>query len=301
MTVRTALRPGQPVGGALRDIAAGAVAEAQAILDDPERDATAKVHDIRRALKRWRALLRMLRSQHLENSEALRLQARDLARKLTVARDAKSAIDAFEDATHACRDLPIALSARSVAVVQAKLDGLKAENERSIWTDEIRQALSNYLAEAGAQVGRWNLDAVRFSDLARMLATTYRRARRSMPANWAEAAGEELHELRRRVVEHRYQMEVVEPLWPRLGRVWVDEAQRLRTRLGRYQDLEMLAAKVAARQPLARWRARLMPMIAHRQAEHVQAARRLATRLFAEPPKGFRRRLEALWKAQGGD
>src|SRR5262245_9456244 len=101
MSVRSALKPGQPVGAALRDVAAGAVAEAQAILNDPERDSTTKVHDIRRALKRWRALLRMLGPHLGESGEALRMQARDLARSLTVARDAQSAIDAFNDATEA--------------------------------------------------------------------------------------------------------------------------------------------------------------------------------------------------------
>ncbi len=96
-------------------------------------------------------------------------------------------------------------------------------------------------------------------------------------------------------------MELIEPVWPRFARIWVDEAQRLRTRLGKYQDLEMLTAKAALHQPLAHWRSKLTPVIAHRQAEHLQAARRLATRLFAEPPKGFRRRLEALWDAQADD
>jgi CHAD domain-containing protein len=301
MSVRTALSPGEPVGGALRDIAAGAVAEAQAILNDPARDPTTKVHDIRRALKRWRALLRMLRPHLRESGEALRFQARDLARSLTVARDAQSAIDAFNDATEACLDLPIALPARSLVTIQSRLHALRAENERNIWTDEIQQGLSDYLAAAAWQASHWNLDALAFSDLADMLTTTYRRARRAMPRNWSEAEGEDLHELRRRVVEHRYQMELIEPIWPRLGRIWVDEAQRLRTRLGKYQDLEMLTAKAAPHQPLARWRSKLTPVIAHRQAEHVEASRRLATRLFAESPKGFRRRLEALWDAQTDD
>ncbi len=38
----------------------------------------------------------------------------------------------------------------------------------------------------------------------------------------------------------RYQMELIEPLWPRFGRMWTDEAERLRDRLGRCQDLEVL-------------------------------------------------------------
>src|SRR5690349_11815399 len=101
MNVRTALTPGEQVGGALREIAAGAVAEPLDILNDPARDPTTKVHDIRRALKRWRALLRMLRPHLRESGEALRFQARDLARRLTVARDAQSAIDALNDAVEA--------------------------------------------------------------------------------------------------------------------------------------------------------------------------------------------------------
>lgn len=301
MSVVSAIKPGQPVGAALRDIAAGAVAEAQAILNDPALDSTTKVHDVRRALKRWRALLRMLTPHLGEGGEALRLQARDLARRLTVARDAQSAIDAFQDATEACLELPIALPARSLLTIQGRLEALRAENERSIWNEAVQKDLADYLTSAAWQVGQWTLDALTFADLADMLTTTYRRARRSTPRSWNAPDGEELHELRRRVVEHRYQMELIEPVWPRLGRIWVDEAQRLRTRLGKCQDLEMLTAKAAPHQPLARWRSKLAPVIAHRQAEHVQAARRLATRLFAESPKGFRRRLEALWEAQAGD
>jgi CHAD domain-containing protein len=116
-----------------------------------------------------------------------------------------------------------------------------------------------------------------------------------MPEDWRAAAPQELHELRTRVVVHRYQMEIVEPLWPRLGRSWVREAQRLRTRLGRYNDLTVLAHYAEPHQPLARWRSRLQSAISQRQAQHVAASRRIAARLFAEKPKAFRNRLEAIW------
>jgi anti-sigma-K factor RskA len=100
-------------------------------------------------------------------------------------------------------------------------------------------------------------------------------------------------------VVHRYQMELVEPLWPRLTKLWVAEAQRLRERLGAHHDLTTLAALVAPHQPLARWRSRLAPLIAAREASHVKAAARVAGRLFAEKPRAFRRRLEALWESRG--
>ncbi len=106
-----------------------------------------------------------------------------------------------------------------------------------------------------------------------------------------------LHDLRSRVVAHRYQMELVEPLWPKFGRLWVAEAQRLRDRLGAFQDLSVMQGFTAPHQPLAPWRARLTPVIAARQAVHAKAAQRIAGRLFAERPRAFRKRMEALWKS----
>ncbi|HWP89315.1 MAG TPA: CHAD domain-containing protein [Burkholderiales bacterium] len=301
MNASPALEPGQPVGEALRSVASEILARAQLILDDPAREPTVTVHDIRRAMKRWRAFLRMLAPILGDGTESLREQARDLSRKLTAARDAQSAIDAFQDAVEAGLEQSAALSAQSLRTIQSRLEALRAEGERSIWNDERRREMSEYLANAATQVAGWNFQTIAFDDVADTLSTTYRRARRAIPRSWDEITAEELHELRRRVVEHRYQMELIEPAWPRLGRLWVDEAQRLRTRLGKYQDLAVLTLKAGPKQPLARWRSKLMPLIAHRQHEHAGAAKRIAARLFAESPKAFRRRLESLWEAQSDD
>ena len=103
-------------------------------------------------------------------------------------------------------------------------------------------------------------------------------------------SAEELHTLRQRVVDLRYQMELIEPLWPRFGRMWTDEAERLRDRLGRCQDLEVLRRLTDPHQPLAHWRSRLTPAIAERSGDLAQRASRIAHRLFAEKPKAFRHR-----------
>ena len=101
-----------------------------------------------------------------------------------------------------------------------------------------------------------------------------------------------------RVVVHRYQMELIEPLWPRLGKVWVGEAQRLRERLGKHQDLAVLRRLTLRGQLLARWNKLLTPAVDARQRDHIEAAMRLTTRLFAERPQDFQRRLEAMWEPQ---
>jgi len=91
-------------------------------------------------------------------------------------------------------------------------------------------------------------------------------------------------------------MELIEPLWPRFGRMWTDEAERLRDRLGRCQDLEVLKRLTGPHQPLAHWRSRLTPACTERTTELAQRAARIAVRLFAEKPKAFRHRLEMLWE-----
>jgi hypothetical protein len=78
--------------------------------------------------------------------------------------------------------------------------------------------------------------------------------------------------------------------------MWTDEAERLRDRLGRCQDLEVLKRLTGPHQPLARWRARLTPACSERSAALTLRAARIAHRLFAERPKAFRQRLETLWE-----
>jgi hypothetical protein len=105
-----------------------------------------------------------------------------------------------------------------------------------------------------------------------------------------------MHELRQRVVDHRYQIDLVEPLWPRHSRMWTDEAERLRDRLGRCQDIEILRRLTEPHQPLAHWRSRLTPACTERTLDLSQRAATIAHRLFAEKPRAFRHRLETLWQ-----
>jgi CHAD domain-containing protein len=300
MNEAPALKPGRPVGETLQAIAAHLLIQAHEILEDKTLDDKVVVHDIRRAMKQWRAFLKMLSPFLADQHQSLRDDARTLARKLTVARDAQSAIDAYHDTIAGTYDLPSELTPQNLVAIYRRLEELRADKESKIWDEETRQQFTDYITAASYYVSHWALHPLTFSDLAERLAETYRRARQALPKDWSAATPEELHELRRRVVEHRYQMELIEPAWPRLGRIWVDEAQRLRTRLGRYQDLVVLTHLTMPHQPLAPWRRKLAPLIGYQQAEYAKLASRVAARLFAEPPKVFRRRIEALWDAQAG-
>jgi CHAD domain-containing protein len=297
MIDKPALHPRAPVGAALRAAAHDTIVEARTALLNPAISDAQAVHDFRKAMKRWRALLRLYAPLVGEEARELRTAARDLARELAGPRDAQSALDAFNAAAADGVASTSALSARSIATIRGRLEGIRGETEATTLTAERRSRILAALDTADAAIDRWPFDAVTFETVADEFTAWYRRARRQIPDDWSRATAEELHELRQRVIDHRYQMELVEPLWPRLGRLWVDEAQRLRNRLGEYQDLTLLDRLTAPHQPLARWRSRLVPMIAARQAKRARSAARQSARLFAETPKAFRRRLHALWHA----
>jgi CHAD domain-containing protein len=294
MAEKPAVRPDVAVGEALRAIAREVLAEARAALEGQGKSDAVAVHDYRKAMKRWRAILRLLEPFLCEDARRLRVEARDSARELSGARDAQSAAEALADLTGDAKTL----SPRTVASIRARLDALRANAEAATLTQAVRARLISALEDAGAAVNTWQLDAVSFAELARELTETYKLGRDDAPrADWRTVEPEVLHDLRRRVVAHRYQMELVEPLWPKFGRLWVAEAQRLRDRLGAFQDLSVLRGFTAPHQPLAPWRARLAPLIAARQAAHAKTAQRIAGRLFAERPRAFRKRIEALWKS----
>ena len=289
---KPALQPDAAIGPALRTIGAEILAKARLALTDPERTNQAAVHDFRRAMKQWRALMRLL-EPFIPEADRWRREARDHARSLAHARDGAAALNAFDGLG---KKGILLLSKRSDATVRSRIEALRGNNEQTVLTAALREAILAWLDAAAATIETWPLDPFDFSAIAAQLAGSYRSARRRIPADWAAADPADLHALRQRVVDLRYQMELVEPLWPRFGRMWTKEAERLRERLGRCQDLEVLRGLTAPHQPLAHWRSRLTPAAAERSAALAQRASRIAHRLFAEKPKAFRRRLEALWE-----
>ena len=288
---RKSASPPDPAARAMAELLRDVIASARKPLETPVVDAVA-IHEFRKAFKRWRAALRLIAPVVGAEAEAMRIAARDLAREMASARDGQAALEALSDLGD---DIP-GISPRSRRTIEGRLSLIGANAEAASLTAELKLRIAALLDEAAAAIERWPVAQFDCEQATRELTATYRRVRDSEPEDWAAAPPEALHRMRQRIVEHRYQMELVEPVWPKLIKVWISESQRLRDRLGSHQDLHVLSRLTGPHQPLAYWRSRLAGPIAERQATHVEAARRLAGRLFAEKPKAFRSRIAALWK-----
>src|SRR6201984_1489661 len=136
MNERPALRPSVAVGEALRGGARDARGEARTASEDSTKSDADAVHDFRRAMKRWRALLRLVEPFLGEEARRLRDEARDLAHALTGARNAQSALDALAD----LEKHGLALSARSIAGLRQRIDGVREAAETTL-NDDMRLRL----------------------------------------------------------------------------------------------------------------------------------------------------------------
>ena len=75
---KPALQPNAAIGPALRAVAGNMLAKARVALTDPERSNQEAVHDFRRAMKQWRALMRLL-EPFIPDADRWRREARDHA------------------------------------------------------------------------------------------------------------------------------------------------------------------------------------------------------------------------------
>ena len=297
MNKRPALRPDMPLDQALVAVARDILTAARDAISDTEKDADKAIHDFRKNIKRWRSFLRLIEPHFGDGADNLRAAARATAKKLGGARDLRSTLDAVED----IRESAYELNDRALETISGRILEMQTAAETQTISASDRADIANEVSRWLTTISLWPFSGIEFKELSKSLTGGYRRARNAMPKDWDEADEEELHEFRRRTIDHRYQMEFFEPLWPRMAKIWVDEAQRLRDALGRHRDLALLLAMAGPHQPLARFRSKLTPAVARRQKHHLDQAAKIASRVFADKPRAFQERIDRLWLAGGAE
>lgn len=293
MNKRPALRPDMPLDQALPSVARDILTKARDAISDPALGTDEAIHEFRKSIKRWRSFLRLIKPHFGDSADNLRSAARETANKLGGARDLRSTLDAIEDV----REGAYELTERSLETITNRIKEMQRETESKQISPFDRAEIAHEVTRWLTTISLWPFGGIDFKEISDALTSGYTRARKAMPENWREAGEEELHEFRKRTIDHRYQMELLEPLWPRMAKIWIDEAQRLRDAIGQHRDLTLLQEMTGPRQPLARFRAKLAPPIARRQQEHLEKAAKIAARVFADKPKAFQKRINALWLA----
>jgi CHAD domain-containing protein len=320
------LLAGERLGDGLRRMALGQLDLAIELLADdsavPEERA---IHEIRKALKRLRALIRLLEDELGEQAYASESAAlREAGRRVAGARDAEVIVGTLDELI---RRHPGKLAhRRGVARLRARL---AAERDRAgkgaLGDRQTRAQVLDDLRAARGRVARWRLsDADGIQAIEPALKRLYREGRRrhGRALRGKGSRARAMHEWRKRVKDLRYAAEMLDRADPgdrARGRRGKGKRRRKRDRargeagyldriarradelgelLGDEHDLVLLAARVQAERAGGRRRERigrgtrrvLLKLIAQRRKRLRKQALRDGKRLYRRKPEEFVRR-----------
>ena len=295
------LESGESLAAGLRRLAVAQCELAIRGLADGD-DLDGGIHEARKAIKRLRAILRLVRG--VIGEKAYRYEndrLRDAARLVAPIRDGVVAVvtvgnlaDRFEGKLpiDVFDDLAEQLDRRALRLRQRVLESDAVD--RLAWA--LERARVRFAAWPGAGEGGRLED--RFRSIAPGLAQTYGRGRADMERAFDQPTAANFHLWRKRVKYLRHQLEILQPLWPEVLVATAGSLDRLGELLGEEHDLAELLALLAVDPDLAPdpvEKALFAALAQHRRAELQTGARILGTRLFAETPDRFLQRMEAYW------
>lgn len=256
-------------------------------------DIEPRVHGARKAIKRARALLRLVRAglgrQFARENEALR----DAARLLAQQRDAAVAAATFEQLVP---DPEPRLTA-----LQGALFAARDVAARPAATDLLAAAAAD-LDLALQRAADWPPFARGWPVVEAGLEDSYASGRRAMREAYRDPSPAAFHEWRKRVKDLWYHTLLLQGVWKTVQLAWAEALEDLSDTLGEDHDLEVLRQAVAALPDVdPEARRALLTRASDRSSELRTAARTLGQRLYAEPPRRYLERMRRYWEAWRSD
>jgi CHAD domain-containing protein len=308
--VEFALAPGEPIATGLRRLS---LQQFDAIVVDLRRDSDLDiaVHSTRKATKRVRSILRLVRSEIGDRAYQVENRVlRDASRLLAPIRDDRVMVDTVSNLRDRYRTL---LDPRAFAEVVERLQ-LRGEVRReSILSAGAVEAAAAALSAARARYAAWPGEGDvaaglygrkpirnRFESIEPGLRRTYGGGRRDMGVALGNRDVHAIHSWRKRVKYLRHQVEILNPLFPEILDASAGALDHLGELLGSEHDLAVLASLLDTNpglcpDPLER--SVLQALARHRRSELLNAAQVLGSRIYAESPDRFILRMESYWRS----
>jgi hypothetical protein len=238
-----------------------------------------RVHAARKAIKRVRALLRLVRAGlPARRFRTHNLALRDAARELSATRDAAVALATFDRLILA--DDPLVALRPTLAPASSSRD--PAATPLHAAAEALGRVRPDLIAD---------LDGLRFADLEAGLKDSYLGGREAMFAAQRSSLpdDEAFHTWRKRAKDLWYQSQLLRDACPPLLGALEGMLDELGELLGEDHDLAVLQAATPANDALQR-------RITARHLELRDAAWRSGQRIYAERPRAFVHRLRSYWQ-----
>lgn len=278
---------------------------------DGEEKFPKAIHESRKAVKRVRALLRMVRFEL--PGDVYRYEDRAMRNTNRMISEVRSSFTAVE-AARAIRDIYGEFLAEGT--FHETLDRLQQRSDiiqlAALEDPNLIGRVVRNLERAYHRYSSWPTDpdaravygmGIRdsYEALGPGLANTYGRGRKEMVAAFTRSSPHGFHLWRKRAKYLRHQMEFLAPLWPEVITGMAMTLDRLGMVLGEDHDLHELNDLVQSRPDLCpnpRERSLFGALIAQRRSELQVASEILGRRIYAEKPAWFQYRFGEYWDSR---
>lgn len=278
---------------------------------DGEDQFSAAVHESRKAIKKVRSLLRLVRSElsgKVFSYEDKTL--RDTGRLISEIRSSFTVVEAVL----LVRDLYGEMLADGI--FEELISGLTRRRDlielRALEDPKLIERVVGNMERAWHRYSAWPTDpdarkvygmGIRdsFKSIEPGLELTYSRGRTEMVAAYTRPTIANFHHWRKRAKYLRYQMEFLVPLWPEVVVGMAITLERLGDLLGEDHDLAELITLLHERPdicPNPRERSLFSALVTQRRAELQLAAEILGRRIYAESPETLRLRFGEYWESR---
>jgi CHAD domain-containing protein len=293
-----AVKRNQSVPGNIKRIVRRETEKALAALRTrPADDET--IHDVRKRFKKVRAVLRLVRAELGEKTYCRENACfRDAGRPLTEIRDAKALLETLDDLPLECAR---EISSTTLAAVRQGLEARRdAIHKRKLEKEHVLEKVAQTIEPVLGRIPDWTFPHKGWLALESGLKRVYKKTRRAFAEASADPTTEKLHEWRKQAKYLWHQLQLLEPVRPKVMKKQNEQLHQLTQFLGDDHNLAVLHVTVAgdpvtygglnALQPL-------LALISRRRDELQKDAFRLGRRLHRDKPGGFISRIGDYWKA----
>jgi CHAD domain-containing protein len=287
------LRPDQSLGKNLVRIFRQQIDGGVALVRGERKPKDTLVHDLRKHLKKARAVLRLLREQIGRDSFRPEDRGlRDIGRLMTEVRDAEVRLQTMrqlEQTTHH--------HYRSYQKIE-RLLAVELENFLAAFAGWEKEA-ARLLERARRASKKWPRANYNWRRLRRALQQTYKSGRKALATTRAEPSAENIHELRKQTKLLGYQIRLLRPWNNLVVSGVIEEVTQLGHLLGRVHDLVFLGDRLRLERSESHWGKQdeeLLSLIENSEGELQRDGIEIAERFFAERPSKFAVHLDEWFK-----
>ena len=290
------LKQSESVPEGVRRMATEQLDKAVEHLGCPDGKRDEHIHEARKAIKRLRALVRLVRGDLADGVYALENQCyRDAGQRLSGLRDATVLVETLDRLVESLgNDVPKSRFAQVRVWLVERRDRTYVDISNRV----VQEVIAD-LAQARERLESWNLQREGWGGIRMGVQRIYARGRRDFAAAYALPSDEAFHDWRKQVKYLWYHTQILENVWPPVMQSLAGELDQLGELLGQDHDLAVLRLMVRTEFPRAGATATLMALerrIDERRSRMQAQARLLGERIYLERPRAFSRRLGGYWR-----